>query len=225
MVKPIARRSSVRDLIYDQIESDIINAVMLPGQEIEIAAIADQWGVSRTPVREALFMLEANGLIEFGLRGQPLVRKLSPKEVDDTYFILATLEGAMAKLGAEKIGISELARMKGLIAECEVLVEANEYASFREATLRFREVVYEQCGNKRLVDLVSSLWIQVRPYGTWLLSQPGMAAARLERDHKILQACEQGDAVLVQKLVYEGVELAGKRIVKHLLEDEASEGL
>lgn len=217
MKQSMYKRLSVRDMVYQQLEAEIGSGALQPGQAIDVRAIAAQWGVSRTPVREALVMLQANGLIEFPFRGQPRVRAFTPKQIKDTYFILAMLESTMARLGAQNLTKTDLARMKGLLAESEALVEAEEYAAFREATLRFREVLYGKCGNPRLVELVcSNLWVEVRAFGVWLLSQPGLAAARLERDCQILQACEMRDLDLVQQLVYEGVILAGERIAAHL---------
>ena len=103
-----------RDLVYQHLLDQLANGPLSPRDQIDANAIAEELGVSRTPVREALALLEANGLIAVDARCGAVVVDPPLQEIEDDPFLLAVEESAVAKLAVEGVGTESLARLEGL---------------------------------------------------------------------------------------------------------------
>lgn len=110
----MALRHSIKliEEIADQIKAKILAGGYQPGERLKQERLAEEFGVSRTPVREALSRLEAQGLVSQPLRRSAVVTKPSVQDVVETFQIRAELEGLTASLAAEEISEGELARLR-----------------------------------------------------------------------------------------------------------------
>ena len=152
-------RTSRVGAAYEAIRRRILDNVYPPGHQALEAEIADELGISRTPVREALIRLAHEGLVEVVPRHGMRVLPVSPADMAEIYAVLAALESAAADL---------LARRRPSDAELKPLVEAtrdmsralkaNDLDAWAAADERFHQGLVELAGNRTLVDAVARLW-------------------------------------------------------------------
>jgi DNA-binding GntR family transcriptional regulator len=152
-----------------RLRTNIIEGTAQPGTLLAEAAVARQLGVSRVPVREALFALEREGLVEFSATGRAYVKHLTPKDFEELYILRLTLEPVAARLAST--------RFEGVIEALEANVAATERArvlsDVTRLDLEFHELILTASGHERLLKLWRSLRSELE---LWL--------GRLHRSHE-----------------------------------------
>src|SRR5580765_5135655 len=108
MLEPLPKRSSTVREVHQRLRSAIVSGALAPEVRLYEQRIAAELGVSRTPVREALAMLDAEDLVVAGRTGGTIVRRVSVDEVRETYEVRAVVEGHAARLAAERITADQL---------------------------------------------------------------------------------------------------------------------
>jgi DNA-binding GntR family transcriptional regulator len=216
---------TLRDLVIDEIQSDLTQGRLQPGDSLDQPAIAKRLGVSRTPVREALVLLEAHGIVESHPRRGMVIRALSPDEVEDDYLVLATLEKLAAGLAVPRLTDGDLAQMKALLAQADVLIENGMYDEVHRVNQQFHKILYEAARRPRLIQfLEANLWSHTRHYNLLFIDLPDAAAWRLDKHSEILEACQKRDVASVETLVFHDVLDAGMRVANLLRQREEQRG-
>ncbi len=204
-------KSTRVDNAYDRLKSDILHSELPPGFQAPEPDIAKLLGMSRTPVREALIRLEADGLVELVPRRGAKVLALSASDLAEIYDLLIALEpAALSKLAGKPVDPEDLEDLERFIQEMERAEAADDLDAWGAADDAFHRRLLELCGNKRLSAYAGCLMDQVtrgrmvllrlhkEPIGTVqehrdllaaILSGDGEAAADLARRHR--QASKQ----------------------------------
>ncbi|OYW76726.1 MAG: hypothetical protein B7Z37_07390 [Verrucomicrobia bacterium 12-59-8] len=163
---PAFRSDSAASLL----RAEILNGTSAPGALLAESAVAKRLGVSRVPVREALFALEREGLVEFSPTGRAFVKELTPQDFEELHVLRLALEPLASRLAAPAL--------KGDISKLEKNVAATRRArSVQEVTLldlEFHQLILEASGNARLLKLWCSLRGELE---LWL--------GRLHRSHQL----------------------------------------
>ena len=198
---------SIPDVIYRQLRRDLGRGVYRPGP-IRIRPLAERFGVSATPVREALRRLEAEGLVTLR-KNQIVVNALSEQELREIFAIRAELETFALRRGAERIRNDE-----ALLAELSSLVELmdqdeHDPEEWRGANERFHMRIYHAAGMPRLSSMIDSMWVSVEPYMRLYVSTAGSFRAAQEQHREILGGLRAGD-----------VEAAAEVLRRHLADTE-----
>lgn len=183
---------SIPDVIYRQLRRDIGRGVYRPGP-IRIRPLAERFGVSATPVREALRRLEAEGLVTLR-KNQIVVNALSETELREIFAIRAELEAFALRRGAD-----EIRKDQGLLAELDSLVAVmdkydHDPEDWRGANESFHMKIYHAAGMPRLSSMIDSLWIAVEPYLRLYVSTAGSFHASQEQHRSILEHLRAGRA-------------------------------
>ncbi len=131
----------------------IVSGAALPGDLLAEAAVAQRLGVSRVPVREALFTLEREGLVEFSATGRAFVKDLKPEDFEELYVLRLALEPLAARLAAAQFKQSVAALDKNLAATRR----ARSVCEVTRLDLEFHEIIMAASGNARLLKLWRSL--------------------------------------------------------------------
>ncbi|QFU89110.1 GntR family transcriptional regulator [Amycolatopsis sp. YIM 10] len=149
-----------RDELEELLRTRILAAEIAPGERINESAVAEELGVSRTPVREALLRLEGGGLVRFERGRGFLAAPLSAEQVRETYPIIAHLEVlAVTATGAALRGLApKLAETNTAFAAVETAAEAHELDA------AFHRILVSRCGNRRLIGLIGGLWRDILRY-------------------------------------------------------------
>lgn len=154
-------RSTRVDVAYDRLKGEIRSSRMPPGFQAPEPEIALRLGMSRTPVREALVRLEADGLVEMIPRRGARVLPVNAADMKEIYDILTSLEpDAAAALAARNPTEEDLAPLVTATEEMETALETADLDAWAAADDRFHRRLLDLHGNRRLVDIVSVLFDQ-----------------------------------------------------------------
>lgn len=212
--------------IAESIKTAIIKGKFKPGEKISEGDLAETMGISRTPLREAFRKLENEGFIKIVPRKGAVVTEVSPGEASDLYQIKSTLEGLAARLAASRMKEKELEKLEKINQDLEQLISQNDLEAFYRTHTRFHEGFVKQCGNNRLISMISNLNDHFKRFGMVTLTLPGQYENAIRQHREIIEAFRAGDAQLAESMVRQNVMTGGQVLVDHLanLQAETAEG-
>jgi DNA-binding GntR family transcriptional regulator len=190
-LQPLRRVLPLRDRIHDRLRTAIISGEMPPGTPVIEAELATRLGASRTPVREALRRLEAEGLLEpRGLRGS-VVRALASDEVDCIFEIREALESLAARRAARAIGEPDLRKLTHYVERMRASIDdANEMERHDTA---FHDVILAVANGDRLKRMLTELREELIAYRFLSLSDEDRRHATVAEHEGILDALRARD--------------------------------
>lgn len=201
------RREPVVADIAVWIARGIIDGRIQPGQTLNSVDIASQFGTSRTPVREALAILEADGLLEMRARKRPRVVLYDSERIKEVFFLRATIMAALAEVAAERItqgGLTELGRLVDVLAGH---ARENDDARYRWAHFQFFDAIVEIAGNTTARPILNSLFLRTLSIRQ-ALAAPDRLQESLSYAEQILQALMRRDGEMAALLVRRSIEAA-----------------
>ena len=204
----------LREIVFESLREAIINGVLKPGERLMEVQLAEEMGVSRTPVREAIRKLELEGFVIMVARKGAYVAGISMKDVADVFEIRAALEGLAASLAAERITDEEKEEMERLLVRKAACVEAGDYDSLTEIDTQFHELLYKASRNERLMQIISNLREQINRFRMVSLAFPGRGREALEEHKKMAEAIAERNAALAQALAQEHIENAENALLE-----------
>lgn len=215
------KRSKLRETLATRVASQLSRLILTgrlrPGTKLVEATLARQLGVSRAPLREALKELERFGLVTKWSRRGTRVADLSPRDVKEIYEVKAMIEGLAARLGAERITASELARLKGLYRTMERLALAGDRVGYLTASRRFHQAFIEASGNSRLVQMYEAMRRQIWWLGTMILTQSDRHKTSVKEHQEILNALAARDAKRAEAVTEDHVRRGGEFFFQQFL--------
>lgn len=156
--KSLARpRTRLADQVYEQILEAIRTGAITANQKIVQEKLAERFEISRTPVREALFRMEQEGILAFAGGGGFVIRQLGPHEIAEIYDARAAVEGFAARLLAERNDPATNDALRAKIREAESLDETSVQAYF-EANRSIHRAIIEASRNRFLLEHFDNLW-------------------------------------------------------------------
>jgi DNA-binding GntR family transcriptional regulator len=206
----------LRELVLEAIREAIKNGILQPRERLMEIQLADELGVSRTPVREALRKLELEGFIVMVPRKGAYVSDLTMKDVADVFEIRAALEGLAGALAAERITEEELEAMERMLVEKGEAISHNDIDKLVEADTKFHEAMYMASRNERLSNIISNLREQIQRFRLTSLSVPGRREDSLKEHREILEAIQARDIQLAKQLAQEHIENAENVLIDSL---------
>lgn len=196
----------VRDKVYEQLRQAILGGRLTPGERLIERKLADFLGVSRTPVREAIRMLELEGLVAHLPRGGTVVAQVTDLEVLEIYRIRAVLEGLAARMAAEKIKPEQLQQLVSLLKDIEEYASEGDLENLEKAHQQFNDLVYKAADSQRLYAMITTLVDHISRYTRVGYCHPG----RIEeatREHRLLvEAIKIRDGSLAERVAREHID-------------------
>ena len=132
----------------------IIEGKLKEGDRLVEGRLQERFGISRSPIREALRGLEKDGFVEMVPRKGAFVRKVSGKDVQENFPIRACLEGFAAKLAAPLLSRDDLDRMERCLSSMEEAIRERDYQAYLRHHIDFHEVFIDACGNDTLIRIL-----------------------------------------------------------------------
>jgi len=224
-------RRALVDKLAATLQARVLNGELPMGARLRQAALAEEFGVSRTPVREALRKLQASGLVELRPNRGALVRGLSSREVRDAYEVRAELEGLGAELAALHVHHEHIDRLRqaqeqfqaalaDAVAAREAGTELSQEVSDRwgRANDLFHQAIQEAAGNEVLTATLAHLHRSFpRDLTRTVLRESTMLLQENVREHEaILAAIERRDAAAARELMVAHVRRAGILVTRRL---------
>jgi len=190
----VITRGNIQDTVVDGIRDMILRGHLKPGDRLRQDELANTFGVSTMPVREALRQLQAEGLVVFRPRRGATVASLSVSDYEEIYFIREALETLACRWAAEDFDRIPLDRLKLLLQEIEEAEENQEDAYRRVQQVRaFFFTIFEASEKEHLLRILSNLWDLSQQYRLYFYSLPKLGRHRLANYHRIYQACHDRD--------------------------------
>jgi len=178
---------------YERLREEIVEGLVEPGAPLVEATIAARFGISRTPVREALRRLEQDGLVERGDRGME-VRSRSTEEILEIYGVRVLLEGLAGKSAAEFATPLDLASLDERHRQMAKLgTEPADSKAMALTNRRFHEALWTASHNRTLFDLLERLNSHLSRYPATTLSHPGRWERVLAEHEELIDAIQAHD--------------------------------
>lgn len=211
----------LREIVFESIREAIINGTLKQGERLMETQLAEELGVSRTPVREAIRKLELEGLVAMLPRKGAYVAGIMPKDAADILEIRAALEGLAAKLAAERITEEEIAELAKDTAEIEQYMTQGDVEKAIEYDTKFHSSLVGASRNSRLANMVSNLQEQVQRFRIIITSTDKDLLLKSLSDHRrIVEALSRRDRFLAQSLAKEHVEHTEERLIQLIKEEQ-----
>ncbi len=203
-VVPLETSSSLRTLAYGALKR-AITQMDIYGQldpiRLDERQLSQKLGVSRTPIREALTLLEREGFVRaVPRRGIYVVRK-SKKEICEMIVVWAALEGWAARLAATRATEEELKALKDLFQQFKNEPLSDQLNEYSDANITFHQTIIKLGGCDLMVEMTQNLFIHIRAISTVSLRQDNRAEDSIREHLAIIGALEARDADLAEKLV------------------------
>ena len=154
----------LRDVVFNTLREAILRGDLKPGERLMEIQLASQLGVSRTPIREAIRMLEQEGLAVTMPRKGAEVAKMTLKGMEDVLEIRAALDELASQLACERMTEEQLARLEDKKVIFEKSLKTGNVKAIAEADVNFHDVIYEATGNPKLVNMLNNLREQIYRY-------------------------------------------------------------
>lgn len=191
---------SLSSRVFHKLREDILSGKYLRDDELREKTIADEMGVSRTPVREALRQLELERLVTIIPNKGALVVGISTKDIQDIYEIRSRLEGLCAKWATAYMTAEQLDELDENICLSEFHIKKQHFDQLCELDNRFHEILYAASDSKMLDSVLSDFHHYVERVRRITLGEPERAKKSLEEHKKILEAIRNQDAQKAEKL-------------------------
>jgi DNA-binding GntR family transcriptional regulator len=208
----------LRELVFESLREAIITGRLRPGEHLMETQLAEELGVSRTPIREAIRKLELEGLVLMIPRKGAYVSQLSMKDIADVFEIRRALEGLAARLAAERATDEEVDRLERAIIQIAEVAQTDDLNGAVALDTGFHEELMKASHNPRLSQLVSNLREQIQRFRLTSLSHPGRVKLAVEEHRLIVDAIASHDAELAQNLAYEHIENAENSLMEVISE-------
>ena len=154
----------LRDVVFNTLREAILRGDLQPGERLMELQLAAKLGVSRTPIREAIRMLEQEGLAVTVPRKGAEVAKMTLKGMEDVLEIRGALDEFAVQLACERITEEQLLELKKRKQDLEVSLKSGDVKQIAEADVHFHDVIYEATENPKLVILLNNLREQIYRY-------------------------------------------------------------
>ncbi len=198
----LAPATSLRERVETEIAAAIVSGQMAPGEMFSAPTLAVRFGVSATPVREAMLNLEKRGLIEV-LRNKGFrVTAVSEDDLRAIVEVRQLLEVPAAMKLSGQLGAADLAQLRALAEDIVTNAASGELAAYLAADTTFHLTLLDLAGNPRLTGIVADLRAQTRLVGLADLVDTEQLRASSNEHHRMLDLLEAGDAEGVGQLLH-----------------------
>lgn len=197
--------------VSKKIEDDIIYGRLPPGTKLDEATLCEKYGVSRTPIREALKLLASEGLVEIRPRRGAIIPTLNIVTLFEMFEVMAYLEGMCGRLAARRINEEEKVELLHLHDQCKQYLIEDNPESYYEANRKFHFFLYQLSHNSFLVEQASNLHNRLHPYRRLQLRVNNRMQHSFDEHQNIVDAVINADEDLAERLIKAHVSIQGER--------------
>lgn len=187
------KRESRTSQLKESIEQDIISGRLKPGDPLDENALALQFGVSKTPIREALLQLCSLGLVDFKPRHGAFVAKLTIRQLVGMIEVMAELEALSAQLAARRMDLAERRALSAIHERSRAFVSTGNVTEYERCNLEFHEAIYSGSHNAYLEHQLKEIRGRLAPYRRLPFQQTGQMHRSFSEHAAIASAIINGD--------------------------------
>lgn len=214
----------LRDVVFHTLRQAILKGELKPGERLMEIKLANQLGVSRTPIREAIRMLELEGLVIMVPRKGAQVAKITEKDLKDVLEVRLGLEELATRLACQRINREQLEELYRASRNFEKLLDSNNLQALAEADVAYHDVIYKATDNPRLVQLLNNLREQMYRYRIEYLKDSGVRRSLVEEHDAIFRSVKAGDSRGAQMMIREHIERQQESIMHSMRMQNLEDG-
>lgn len=204
-----ASKTPTADVLYERIETMIAEGQFKDGERLDEMRLARDFGVSRTPLREALRLLSATGLVELIPNRGAFVRQPDFTRLVEMFEVMAEVEAWCARLAAGRITKAQLLLLRKAASACEAALQAQDYKRYYAENATFHTMIYEASGNGFLAEEAANLHRRLKPFRQAQLSFGDRLSQSMMEHREILLALEAADAARADSVMRDHIRVQG----------------
>ncbi|MEA3362590.1 MAG: GntR family transcriptional regulator [Thermodesulfobacteriota bacterium] len=214
--KQIEHHQTLREKILETIREAILKGDLKPGEKVAEPELAERFGISRTPIREAFRQLESEGFLTVIPRKGAVVAALSERDVQEYYAVKSILEGYAAELAAQNLSEKELAKLESINNRLKQLANAGDVKTFYKIHHDFHDTFLKAADNSKLYDLIKQLGMKFSRLRMASLSVDGRMAISVAEHDKLLDAFRRHDGKAAEALVKKTAAIGGNLLLESM---------
>ena len=199
------------DSIAEELEELIFDGTFADGDRLDEVRLAEQFGVSRTPLREAFQRLALSGLVQLIPRRGAFVRQPGPVELMEMFDVMAELEAVCGRLAAKRLSAQALDALNDANAKCQAAVDAQDSDAYYVENERFHRILYRESGNGFLEQEACKLHKRLKPFRRQQLRFRGRLAQSMDEHKAVVQALVRGDGEAAANALRDHVAVQGEK--------------
>jgi len=203
--------------VYRVLKEAIVKGFLEPGTKLLENKIAEKMQVSRTPVREAMQKLLAEGYVKTTPNQTIVVTKVSPEDIKEVLQIRGVLEGLAARIAAKKISRQEIDELENVVAQMSLHVTKENLSSYCKVDDEFHDLILNICGNKWIIQIRDNLGSFIYRSRIKSLSVPGRLKRSLEEHRKIMESLKKHNSEEADRLSQIHMENTVINILKNVV--------
>jgi DNA-binding GntR family transcriptional regulator len=209
----VTRYHTMQEIVTGTIHDAILSGRYPPGHRLIAEEVAQELGVSRMPVREALHRLEVAGLVTMVPHRGAVVSELSEQEIVEIYHIRAVLDGLAARLATPHVTAADHQQLTVLLDQMEAAVKAKNMDRLLVVNRKFHQVIWKAAGAPRLLALLENLYDTSQRFRNLSLLIPGRNE-RITHEHRLIaQALQRGDSTAAERYANEHYEGTAQQLL------------
>ena len=189
--------------VAERLRQRIFAHELTPGDWIDEQNLAEQYGISRTPLREALKVLASEGLVELRPRRGCYVTEISRQDLDDIFPLMAMLEGRCAFIAVQLAKPADIRDLKAIHEKLELAAKESRIDAFFEANQAFHKQIQELAANRWMLSVIHDLRKVLKVSRLHSLSLEGRLQQSLDEHRAIMAAITAGDALKAETLMHD----------------------
>lgn len=205
--------SSINAEVKKQIENRIVSGELKPGDRLDETSISAEFGVSRTPVREALLQLQTIGLVELRGRKGAVVTTIELKELFEMFEVMAELEGMCGMLAARRASQEDIDAIEQEYDACCDAAKSKDSDLYYQVNTIFHEAIYKAAHNDYLAKKTIALRNRLAPYRRAQLKNKNRIIDSLAEHREIFIAIKESDVEKSENLLKDHISVQGNRFI------------
>jgi DNA-binding GntR family transcriptional regulator len=206
---------TLREKIVETVRGAIVNGQIPAGTRVAEPELADRFGISRTPIREAFRQLESEGFITVIPRKGAVVASLSAKDISDFYDLKTVLEGYAARCAAKTLTEKDITKMETVNRQMEAAAVKKDLRRVLTLHNEFHDIFLKSCGNEKLHSIVQNLVRQFQRFRL-IVAIRGKMDGSIKQHEEIIEAFRKQDAALAEVLVMKNAQYGKKILLREL---------
>ena len=203
------------EMIYHMLREAIVSGELKPGERIILRKLASDLGVSAIPVREAVKLLEAEGLVDLSAYSEVTVSRFSEKDYRELFEVRILLESYAARLAIERLNEEFVQELEQLLVEMRVCVENEDYKGYGVLNRSFHQTINAFSGNDHLQKMIDQVNAKTDRARALFLYNPQRMRESFKGHEDIVKAITQGDGELAVKVLDEQSRIGFELFLKH----------
>lgn len=206
------KKTTITAQVVQFIRQAIINHEVIPGSRVTEAELAETFEVSRTPVREALRMLEAQGLVT-RKNGQLVIMERSLRDMRETFQIRIALETYAVRLATNTITATDIKDLESKCDQFDVLIDQQDWDGIKKLGNDFHKTISDHSRNRRIIQNLHDINEQINGYRSQIQSVPDITKLEIVNHRAILAALREHDVDLAQENMRKHLEHSLKVLI------------